>query len=323
MKLIIGVAGIYSAFMYYGVLQSAITKYTAPDGQRLEREWFLQFVEAFANVCVGFIGLMVLNGGPSPSIPWSGFAFSGAAQVLAKAMTQKAMIFGVPFFLATLVKNAKMVPVMVGAIVLGGKSYSVRKYLQVGLIIAGVVVVSMYKKKKASKGGADAGDDDTMGLVCLAISLTCDGLVGGTQDSMKAGYKAKTGGKLQPYDLMMFTNLVMCIIAVIAALSLDQFWGGVAFVQANPEIMSKVMQFAACSALGQSAIFFTIANFDPLVCSTVTTTRKIFSVLLDIVVSGHVLVNAQWGGIGLAVLGVLGELQEKFGRSAPAEKKTK
>ena len=41
----------------------------------------LQFVEAFANVCVGFIGLMVLNGGPSPSIPWSGFAFSGAAQV--------------------------------------------------------------------------------------------------------------------------------------------------------------------------------------------------------------------------------------------------
>ena len=32
--------------------------------------------------------------------------------------------------------------------------------------------------------------------------------------------------------------------------------------------MSKVMQFAACSALGQSAIFFTIANFDPLVCST-------------------------------------------------------
>jgi len=30
-------------------------------------------------------------------------------QVLAKAMTQKAMIFGVPFFVATLVKNAKMV----------------------------------------------------------------------------------------------------------------------------------------------------------------------------------------------------------------------
>ena len=69
----------------------------------------------------------------------------------------------------------------------------------------------------------------------------------------------------------------------------------------------------ACSALGQSAIFFTLANFDPLVCTTVTTTRKIFSVLLDIVLQGHTLNEVQWGGIALACLGVLGELMEKFG----------
>lgn len=36
-------------------------------------------------------------------------------------MTQKAMIYGVPFFIAMLVKNAKMVPVMIGAIVMSGK----------------------------------------------------------------------------------------------------------------------------------------------------------------------------------------------------------
>jgi len=52
-------------------------------------------------------------------------------QVLAKAMTQKAMIYGVPFFVATLVKNAKMVPVMLGAIVMSGKKYPLQKYLQV------------------------------------------------------------------------------------------------------------------------------------------------------------------------------------------------
>ena len=71
--------------------------------------------------------------------------------------------------------------------------------------------------------------------------------------------------------------------------------------------------FCACSALGQSFIFFTLANFDPLVVTTVTTTRKIFSVLLDIFVSGHILAPLQWGGVALASLGVLGELQEKFG----------
>merc|ERR1711935_477525 len=165
MRLLIGVVGIFGAFMYYGQLQGDIVRYKDSNGASLEREWFIQVCEAGANVAVGLAGLILTQGGPSPGIPFKGFAITGATQVLAKAMTQKAMIFGVPFFLATLVKNAKMVPVMVGAMVLGGKSYSVRKYIQVGLIIAGVVVVSMYKKAKAKKGGADAGDDDTMGLV--------------------------------------------------------------------------------------------------------------------------------------------------------------
>ena len=89
-------------------------------------------VEAAVNVFVGLVGLVLTQGGPSPNIPYKAFAVSGTTQVLAKAMTQKAMIYGVPFFVATLVKNAKMVPVMLGAIVMSGKSYSLQKYLQVG-----------------------------------------------------------------------------------------------------------------------------------------------------------------------------------------------
>lgn len=44
----------------------------------------------------------------------------------------------------------------------------------------------------------------------------------------------------------------------------------------------------------------------------VTTTRKIFSVLLSIFVHNHKL-NAQgWAGIGLSCLGIVGELQDKY-----------
>ena len=70
---------------------------------------------------------------PTMTLPYlpASSQVSGMTQVLAKAMTQKAMIFGVPFFVATLVKNAKMVPVMLGAIVMSGKKYPLQKYLQV------------------------------------------------------------------------------------------------------------------------------------------------------------------------------------------------
>merc|ERR1719263_2708484 len=114
---------------------------------------------------------------------------------------------------------------------------------------------------------------------------------------------------------MLFTNLAMLVIAVAVSASLDQFGSGLAFV------LAKVAKFAFCSAIGQSAIFFTMANFDPLVTTTVTTTRKIFSVLLDIVSRGHVLNETQWAGVGVATLGVLGELQEKFGGAKAHGKK--
>merc|ERR1711966_144614 len=147
MRLLIGVVGIFGAFMYYGQLQGDIVRYKDSNGASLEREWFIQVCEAGANVAVGLMGLMITQGGPSPGIPLKGFAITGATQVLAKAMTQKAQIFGVPFFVATLVKNAKMVPVMIGGIVLSGNKYPIRKYLQVACIIGGVVLVTVGKAK--------------------------------------------------------------------------------------------------------------------------------------------------------------------------------
>ena len=44
---------------------------------------------------------------------------------------------------------------------------------------------------------------------------------------------------------------------------------------------------------------------DPLVVTTVTTTRKIFSVLLSILTKGHSLNPQGWAGIALASAGIL------------------
>jgi len=313
------VVGIFGAFMYYGQLQGDIVKFKDASGRSLEREWFVQVLEAGANVAVGLVGVLMNQGGPSKEIPYGAFGATGATQVLAKAMTQKAQIYGVPFFVATLAKNAKMVPVMVGAIVMTGQSYATRKWLQVAMIIGGVVVVTL-GKASSSSAKSSSSSNETMGMAFLVISLVCDGLTGGKQKAFTDAYKKKHGVKLQPYDLMLFTNLAMLCIAVAVSLATDQLFGGVDFLTQNAQLLPAVLKFALCSAIGQSAIFFTLANFDPLVCTTVTTVRKIFSVLLDIVSRGHVLNPIQWAGVALASAGVLGELQEKFGGSSAPKK---
>ena len=301
-KLLIGAGGIYGAFLYYGSLQEDVFRYVSEDGTSFKQAWFLQVLEALANVVIGYIGMQL--SGPTKGIPLRMFGISGAAQVSAKACTSLALANGLSFPVATLAKSGKMAPVMLGSLILGGAKYDLREYLQVAAIIGGTAIVSLGKKKG---GGSDS---TTMGVFYIVMSLVLDGVTAGFQKRLKAE-TAKVGVKPKPYDFMFWTNLFMCLTATVIAGVLGEINSGMAYLTANPEILSKIMKFAICSAVGQSFIFYTIANFDPLILSTVTTTRKIFSVLLSIFLKGHSLSATGWSGISLAVAGILSELQAK------------
>merc|ERR1711862_433771 len=110
-----------------------VFRYTAADGSSFKAAWFLQVLEALANVVIGFLGMQL--SGPTAGIPKQMFAISGAAQVSAKACTSLALANGLSFPVATLAKSGKMAPVMTGQLILGGAKYTLREYIQVIAII--------------------------------------------------------------------------------------------------------------------------------------------------------------------------------------------
>jgi UDP-galactose transporter B1 len=194
---------------------------------------------------------------------------------------------------------------MIGSLLLGGAKYTLREYLSVAAIIAGTCIVSLGKKS----GPASS----TLGILFIVLSLACDGVTGGVQNRLKMKTKER-GVNPKPYDFMFWTNLYMGITAAAFSVVIGEIGSGVNFCLNNPVIFEKILKFAVCSAIGQSFIFYTIANFDPLVCTTVTTTRKVFSVLLSIFLNGHAMSNQGWAGIGLASAGILSELLDKGGK---------
>lgn len=74
-------------------------------------------------------------------------------------------------------KAAKPIPVMVLGVLLGRKSYPLKKYLFIVLIVIGVVLFMF--KEQAKKGGDAQGFG--IGEVLLLLSLTMDGLTGAVQ----------------------------------------------------------------------------------------------------------------------------------------------
>lgn len=259
------------------------------------------------------MGLLVT--GHTKNLPLSNFAVSGATQVCAKAFTSLALASGLSFPVVTLAKSGKAIPVMIGSLLLGGASYSLRQYLSVGAIILGTCIVSLGGKKSDQASSP-------LGIAFILLSLACDGLTGGLQDRIKKKSK-EIGVSAKPYDLMFWTNLSMAIVAIAVSLILGDLTTGLNFTLKNPVILEKILKFAVCSAIGQSFIFYTISEFNSLVCTTVTTTRKVFSVLLSIFLNGHQLSPVGWVGIGAASAGILSELSDNKKHShgdKPADK---
>ena len=360
LKLLFGAGGIYASFLMFGYLSEEIlsTKggYTCPHegalfGTQFKSVWFLQFVEALANVVIGFVGMKLSKVAAGKFVDHKGFATSGFTQVSAKALTSLSLANGLSFPVQTLAKSGKMIPVMLGSIFVGGAKYTNREYLQVLAIVAGTVLVGLESGKgKAGKSSS------TLGVACIMGSLICDGLTGGLQNKMKSDAKAAKRESPQGFEMMFYTNLYMSLCALAVALCLGELSSGPAYLLANMAttedvsgasasrlaflakaglsvvdnqvhhegVVMKVLLYALCSAMGQSFIFYVISNFDPLKATTITTTRKIFSVLLSVFTKGHAdgFGIQSWAGLSVACSGILAEmLNKKDHGKGPAHKK--
>ena len=330
-KLLIAAAGIYGAYLNYGVYQDKVMKYstsctaqqlkTGCKVEKFEKVWFLNMLEALGSALLASLGFLFLKSNPLGALPHPLIAFSSLTQTTAKFGMVSSLVYKVPYAVVTLAKSAKMAPVMVGEL-LRGKSYSLQQYAQVGAIILGTVLVSYKPPSKGAKASAGMSASDMMGVAMIVLSLAGDGLTGYAQGLCKNKMKVSQLSE-NPHESMFFTNLYMAIICAGMAFYYGQLDSGFKFCQANPKVLADIATFCVCSAIGQLFIFFTIANFDSLTSTTITTTRKIFTVLIAIYMdyANSPMSPMAWSGLAVAIVGISFEIIEKAGGHGHKDKK--
>lgn len=298
LKLIYGAAGIYFCFIQYGRIQERIFAFKSPAGKKFQAVWFLSFIDALANVLVGGVGRAIQ--GNTLGLPQSLLALCGLGQVVSKYCLSASLAAGLSFPVATLAKSAKLVPVMIGSL-FAGQMFGVRQLVQASAIVGGTSVVTL------SEGGGKGKQSSLAGLLLIAGALSCDGLVGGIQKRLKAETKRQKQ-ELKPYDLMFWTNFWMAIAALGFAIIRSEFREGWTYCRKNPTIFKDVFKFGLFGAFGQASIFYTIANFDSVTCTAITTTRKLLSVLISLFEGEKQLTPLGWTGLIVASAGITGEI---------------
>ena len=231
-KLLIIVLGIYSCYLLYSVYQAELYRKQS-DGTRFASTAFVLLVKCICNAAIAFLahtGLSVAgrtelkkpNAQPLFIVIWMKEVLVVAAVYVFAMYSSNEALKYVPYAAQALAKTCKMVPVMVGSILIMGKRYELVKYFSVGLVILGITLFSFMKKEGASGGhgsvkSVDDGDAMAlyMGAALLLGSLVLDGACGPLQERVKVY-------GLSSVEQMGVTNVWASAYMLIVALGMGQ-----------------------------------------------------------------------------------------------------
>ncbi|KAI3336395.1 solute carrier family 35 member B1 [Xylariaceae sp. AK1471] len=329
-QLVIVVSGIYGSFLTWAYLQEKLT--TTPHGPPGQTEVFkypvfLNTIQSLFAAATGALYLWLSTPKGShipPIIPSSRILMPLLLVALTSSLASPfgyASLAHIDYITFLLAKSCKLLPVMFLHITVFRKRYPLYKYMVVAAVTAGVAVFTLHSGKKGKSHGSSGATErnSAWGLLLLGINLLFDGLTNSTQDYIF--------GAFQPYSgpQMMCANNLMSMAVMVSYLVLSPWlvhtgigeWLGMdiggsageledalAFMARYPSVWSDILGFAACGAVGQVFIFYTLSTFSSVLLVTVTVTRKMFTMMLSVVAFGHRLTHMQVLGVGLVFGGI-------------------
>ncbi|KAG9513957.1 UAA transporter, partial [Aureobasidium melanogenum] len=328
-NLIICVVGIYASFLTWGLLQERIT--TTQYGSSLAPEKFNSpvFINTVQSTFAALLGYLYVlftckQSNDLPIFPSRSIVFPMFLVAITSSLASPfgyASLKHVDYITFILAKSCKLLPVMALHVTLFRRKYPLYKYCVVALVTAGVAVFTLHHPTSSKKKGADGSS--AWGLLLLGINLLFDGLTNSTQDHIYKSYRPYTGQQMMCAlnsistvltSVYLFVSPYISTTPVGAYLGMSAASGGelgyaLDFIRRHPSVGWDIFAFAACGALGQMFIFYTLSTFGSLLLVTVTVTRKMLTMILSVVWFGHRLSPMQWVGVGLVFGGVFVEAQ--------------
>eukprot|EP00172_Hildenbrandia_rubra_P003423 Plantae.Rhodophyta-Hildenbrandia_rubra.ctg5487.p1 GENE.Plantae.Rhodophyta-Hildenbrandia_rubra.ctg5487~~Plantae.Rhodophyta-Hildenbrandia_rubra.ctg5487.p1 ORF type:complete len:361 (-),score=32.27 Plantae.Rhodophyta-Hildenbrandia_rubra.ctg5487:845-1927(-) len=297
-ELVVCALGIYGCYLYYGYLQERIYKTSfGPEQAHFTHSSFLVFVQTLTNASIAALVLLFVPQKPH-STPIHKY-FLVALTYLSAMLFSFSALRHMSYPMQALGKSCKMIPVMLLGVVIRKKRYTTRDYACVGLITFGVALFSF--KRQTDK----QSHTSPLGLGLLFASLLMDGITGPTQESLVAQYGPST------HQLMFFQNIASSCWLFLLMIVTSDLLPAINFVKTYPEILKDILAFSLVSAFGQNFIFYTVRNFSALACTTITTTRKFFTILISILIYKHTLSSRQWVAVFMVFTGIIWEVIAK------------
>lgn len=297
--------GICSCYWFYGFLQEKlITKSTVG-------ATFLLATQTFANTLVAVIWKR-LESSSNEEKPFKDKKLSrtlnhplllltSLTYVTAMTASNEALRF-VSYPTNVLAKSCKLIPTMVMGYFIEKRNYSLRQWSSALSISVGIAVFNWSRIMQQREGNDDEGSSGQdyhywKGMGLLFLSLCMDGFLGCCQGILKKEDKTLSRRAPTAVETMLFVNVYALFLYVPMAMASGQWDHGIEVLKNDSSLLSAVIILNGVVSIGQIFIFLTLSWYSSFVCTTITTTRKFFTILISVIHFGHKFSVGQWTSV--------------------------
>ena len=181
-----------------------------------------------------------------------------------------------------LLNSCKSIPIIVVGL-FSGKSYPVYKFISIIALSSGTYFYSYI----------DNNSDQAIGIGYAFVSLISEGLVGVYQDNLVEKYQVGT------FTLMQNIQMWRIVFSIVY---IYDWWK---FYQFMHQYSITIMFLGLSGAGTQICIFISLTRYGSLSTAMMDNFRKVFNIILSIVMNGYNLTNRQSLGLTLGISGIL------------------
>lgn len=255
---------VFFFYLLYGITMEHIFRLPG-----LKQEgWYLTLVQ-FTFYTMMAKADMVRNG-ETRHIPWKTYFALAAATLTTMGMSNASLGY-LNYPTQVVFKCCKLIPVLIGGIIIQRKSYGLLDFYAAALMCVGLIIFTLADSKVSP-------NFDMTGIAMLSVALVADAVVGNVQEKAMKSYKSCNAEViLYSYGL----GFVYLFLGLLVTGGLKS--GMEAFGRIPLESYGHAFVFSLTGYLGMQVVLSLVRTFGAFAAVTVTSMRKALSVVISFV----------------------------------------
>ena len=249
------------------------------DGDIFKTSQFLVFLNRILALLVSSVYLLITTQPHHITPPFYKYSYSSLSNVLSSWCQYEALKY-VSFPTQVLSKSCKVIPVMLMSKLVSNKTYPWHEYITAGLMSMGV---ALFLLAADPTGYTHTTETTVAGIFILLGYMWFDSFTSNWQSQMFNEYK------MSSIQMMFGVNVFSSLLTISSLIFRGSLIPCLIFFFQHFEFITHAIILSTCSAVGQLFIFYTIAQFGPLIFTLIMTTRQAVSILISCLIYGHIL----------------------------------